>query len=80
MDTGKLCSLAVSDSGFVFDPANGSTYTANETGLVILNRLKVGESVASIADAMTEEFDTGHDICEYDILQFIETLQSYRLV
>jgi hypothetical protein len=34
--TQHLVDLAVSESGFVFDPWSGSTFTVNSTGLVLL--------------------------------------------
>jgi hypothetical protein len=43
MDRDKLAVLAVSESGFIFDPVTGHSYTANATGLRILELLKTGK-------------------------------------
>ena len=37
-----LRDLAVSDTGFVFDPYSGATFSVNPTGLVILRALQQG--------------------------------------
>jgi hypothetical protein len=43
MSTNKpLADLAVSDTGFVFDPFTGTTYTVNSTGLCLLHAFKEG--------------------------------------
>lgn len=43
-----LSSLAVSDTGFVFDPRTGHTYSVNTTGLAVLRALKSGRSLQQI--------------------------------
>ncbi|MBN1970143.1 MAG: PqqD family protein [Candidatus Delongbacteria bacterium] len=76
----KLQNLAVSDSGFIFDPITGHSYSTNEVGLEILNLLKKGESVDSIVSTMIEEYDTSRDELLVDIEDFIDTLKNYLLV
>ena len=40
MTINYLKNIAVSDTGFMFDPATGNTFTLNETALYIVNLLK----------------------------------------
>ncbi len=40
MASEALKNLALSDTGFVFDPTTGNTYTLNETALAIVRLLK----------------------------------------
>ena len=35
-------SIALSDSGFVFDPSSGDSFSTNPIGLEIINQLKEG--------------------------------------
>lgn len=80
MDTDKLSVLAVSESGFIFDPVTGHSYTANATGLKILELLKTGKSEDEIKSAIMEEFDASDDEVTVDIQDFIENLKKYFLV
>jgi hypothetical protein len=80
MDIVKLHNLAISDTGFIFDPVTGNSFNTNETGIFILNRLKRGDEVTAIAGALNAEYDTDIETAEQDVLQLIETLRSYYLI
>ncbi len=80
MDTDKLSVLAVSESGFIFDPVTGHSYTANATGLKILEFLKAGKSEDEIKSAIMDEFDASDDEVTVDVGDFIENLKKYFLV
>ena len=63
--------VAVSDSGFVFDPATGHTFTVNATGLTILRMLKDGVSEDEMKLRLASDFalesedDPGRDIQDF---------------
>ncbi|MBN1760474.1 MAG: PqqD family protein [Chitinispirillaceae bacterium] len=80
MDTNRLRTLAISESGFIFDPYSGHSYTTNKTGQFIISRLKEGDSVSMITTGMIERFEVHPETCEQDILQMVDTLQNYSLV
>lgn len=80
MELGKLHNLAVSDSGYIFDPATGNSYTANDTALFIINHLKKGESSETIIAALTEEYDIDNNTAEQDTITLIELLQANYLI
>ncbi|HON12454.1 MAG TPA: PqqD family protein [Chitinispirillaceae bacterium] len=80
MDIGKLHNLAISSTGFIFDPVTGNSYNANETGVYIIDRLKAGVDVRGIAMELSKEYDVDCDTAEQDILQLIETLRSHFLI
>ena len=42
--------LAMNDSGFVFDPVNGDSFTVNSCGLTVLRLLKDGQSLSDVLD------------------------------
>jgi hypothetical protein len=42
MDTRRLRELAISETGFIFDPWSGLTWTVNPSGRFILEQLKAG--------------------------------------
>ncbi|HXK48886.1 MAG TPA: PqqD family protein [Clostridiales bacterium] len=80
MDIDKLSVLAVSESGFIFDPVTGHSYTANATGLKILELVKAGKNEDEIKAAIMDEFDASEDEVTVDIQDFIENLKKYFLV
>jgi PqqD family protein of HPr-rel-A system len=53
----RLGELAISDSGFVFDPLTGQSYTVNRTGCFLLQRLKEGAAPEQLPALLTEAFE-----------------------
>ena len=83
MDTiEKLKDLAVNESGFVFDPCSGATYTVNATGLAILEALKSRLGRDEIIARLEQEFDlsAGRADPSRDIDEFVHLLRSHGLV
>jgi butyrate kinase len=80
MDIAKLHNLAISGTGFIFDPVTGNSYNTNETGLLIVNAIKAGKSISEIANMIATEYDVSIEIAEQDILQIIESLRSDYLI
>lgn len=68
--------LAVSESGFVFDPASGHNFTVNETGLVLLRLLLKGLRLDEILNTLQNDFDADPREMERDILEFISALRE----
>jgi len=79
MSNARLKELAVSESGFVFDPYSGGTFTLNATGQVILKALQEGQAPDSIVTKLRVEFDQVPARIEDDIQDFLRTLQEYGL-
>lgn len=80
MDRDKLSVLAVSESGFIFDPTTGHSYTANATGLKILELLKAGKEPDEIKSSLLDEYDATEDDVTVDVNDFIENLKKYFLI
>jgi hypothetical protein len=53
----RLAQLALSDTGFVFDPRSGLSFSANDTGLAALRLLRRGESLEAAADILSRDFE-----------------------
>jgi len=79
MDTRHLAMLALSDTGFVFDPRTGHSYTVNSTGLALLRGLKQGSSPAQFEEELRASFDCPATVTA-DIEMFISTLVNYELL
>jgi hypothetical protein len=79
MDTRRLDLLAVSETGFVFDPRTGHSYTVNATGLAVLHDLKRGEPLSTSLRRLQSDFDCSQTVAA-DLLAFVEALHNYDLV
>jgi PqqD family protein of HPr-rel-A system len=81
LDATRLHDLAISDSGFVFDPLTGFTFTVNPTGLLLLQGLKQGKSLEELQALIHEGFELdGHEDIGLDVSDFVATLKSAGLV
>ena len=49
--------IAISESGFLFDPTTGESFTFNPIGLEIFNYLREEKSLDEIKEIMTEKYD-----------------------
>ena len=69
--------LAVSESGFVFDPSSGHNFTLNETGLRLLRLLQQERRLDQLLAELGEEYSGDPREMERDVLEFISTLRDY---
>lgn len=72
--------VAVSDSGFVFNPTTGESFSANPIGTEIIEMLKQGKSQDEIKESILENYITEQDIIDKDIFEFFELLKQYSLI
>ena len=72
--------IAVSDSGFIFNPDTGESFTVNPTGALIINELKEGKDNKEIAEKVRETFKVDFVTFEQDYDDFIGLLRNYSLV
>ncbi len=68
----RLKDLAVSESGFVFDPHSGQTFSLNQTGRAVLEALRRGASADEIVAGLREAFavEPGADLAR-DVAEFL---------
>jgi hypothetical protein len=72
--------IAVSESGFLFDPTVGESYSLNEQALEIFNLLKEKKSNEEIKKIITENYDVTPDDFEKYYFDFLGMLKQYRLL
>lgn len=76
----RLAALAVSETGFVFDPRTGHSYAANATALAALAALRKGMSVEDAAACLREQFVVDGAEIEEDLTEFVCRLREFGLV
>lgn len=72
--------LAISENGFVFNPATGDSFSVNELGVYIVNRIKEGKSKTEIIDSIAEEYAAERSNIERDFNEFITVLDNHQLI
>jgi len=73
----KLKDLAVSETGFVFDPYTGSSFNTNGTGRWILDGLKRGLDRPGIVRGLRDEFEVvEEEDLERDLDEFLFLLRE----
>ncbi|MFN4285745.1 MAG: HPr-rel-A system PqqD family peptide chaperone [Lacibacter sp.] len=73
-------SVAISDSGFVFDASTGDSYTLNQVGLDILQRIREGKSDSEITAELEERYDVDRDTLERYFYDFLVSLKQMQLI
>ncbi len=79
MASEALKNLALSDTGFVFDPTTGNTYTLNETALAIVRLLKQDKTKEEIIQSITSEYEVDVDEIERDYSDMVIQLSELGL-
>ncbi|MCU0690018.1 MAG: HPr-rel-A system PqqD family peptide chaperone [Polyangiaceae bacterium] len=81
LDPSRLRNLAISESGFLFDPVTGHTFNVNATGLAVIQALKAGKSESDIVAHLRDGFEQegGEDVAR-DLEEFMARLREQGLV
>ncbi|MBK7639220.1 MAG: PqqD family protein [Bacteroidetes bacterium] len=72
--------IAISDSGFIFNPSSGDSFSANQIGLEIIRLLKDGKSKIEISDLIINQYAVNALSFEKDFNDFVQMLFSYQLI
>ena len=64
--------IAISDSGFVFDPTTGESYSLNPLGVEILTLLKDGDDQKEITNFVLQKYEVDSDTFENDFLNMLK--------
>ncbi len=71
--------IAISDSGFVFNPNSGDSFTLNPIGLEIVRLIQEGLSDQKIIDHMLENYLVDAATIEKDLYDFKKSVIRYKL-
>lgn len=72
--------IAISDSGFVFDPTTGESYSLNAIGVEILTLLKEGNDQKEISGYVLQKYEVDADTFENNYYDFINMLTKFNLI
>ena len=72
--------IAISESGFIFNPEIGTSFTTNSLGVAILKQLKTKTSTEKIITSIVNNYEIDATTCEKDLDDFIRILNQFNLI
>ena len=72
--------IAVSETGFIFNPTTGDSYSINQVGREILEYLGEKKSPAEITSLMTNTYDIDPPSFDKYFYDFISMLRQFELM
>ena len=72
--------VAISDSGFIYNPDNGESFSANAFGIEVLSLLKEGIEYDDIKETVLGKYQTDEDTFEKDYNDFLFSLKQYQIL
>lgn len=72
--------LALSETGFLFNPGNGDSFSLNPIALEVVEMLKAGKDEAAIRAALFAAYTVDTDTLEKDLYDFLNRLRQYKLL
>jgi len=71
--------IAISDTGFVFNPLNGESFSVNPIGVEIVNFLKEEKTFEEITKIMIVKYSVDETTFEKDYNDFVGILKHHNL-
>lgn len=72
--------IAVSESGYLFNPSNGDSFSLNPTATDIILLLKEDKSREEIRLFLLEKYEIDPVLLERDLDEFLMEIKAYYLV
>lgn len=72
--------IAISETGFVFNPTTGDSFTLNETARKVIALLNEGKTIEQTAKVLKETFDVDDNTLERYLFDFVYDLRINKLL
>lgn len=72
--------IAISETGFVFNPLTGDSFSTNQVGQEILRKLQSGINPSELIRHITQKFSVDKTTIEKDLTDFTLMLKSYQIL
>jgi hypothetical protein len=72
--------IAVSESGFIFNPGTGDSFSLNKIGIEIFDLLKKGKTDNEITHALLEKYEVDSASIDKYYYDFLAMLLQYQLI
>lgn len=72
--------IAISESGFIFNPMTGDSFSSNPVGRDILQWLREEKSTEEIVLQLQQKYKVEAAVAEKDLYDFMLMLKTYQLI
>ncbi len=72
--------IAISESGYIFNPTTGESFSVNPIGIEIFNLIKDQKSYEEISKTITSKYNAAEDTFDKDYQDFVAMLKQYLLI
>ena len=72
--------IALSESGFIFNPNTGESFTLNPVGQELFGLLRDNKTEEEIKNIFLEKYDVEESILEKDFDDFTHFLKNYQIL
>lgn len=72
--------IALSDSGFLFNPLTGDSFSVNPIGQSIIKAFQSDKSESEIVEEILTEYRIDKNTVEKDVYDFKRMLSNYKLI
>jgi Coenzyme PQQ synthesis protein D (PqqD) len=72
--------IAISESGFIFNPSTGDSFSTNHLGQEVIRLLQSEKSLDEVMESVQGKFSIDKQTLEKDIADFLYMLQSYQII
>jgi hypothetical protein len=72
--------IAISESGFIFNPGTGDSYSLNQIGIEIFDMLKQGKTDSEITQELLEKYEVDRVSIDKYYYDFLAMLLQYQLI
>ncbi len=71
--------IALSDTGFIFNPSTGESFSVNPIGVEIIKLIRDGKEKDQIKESILEKYQTDDATFERDYYDFVNIMNHYNL-
>lgn len=72
--------IAISESGFIFNPSTGDSFSTNSLAQDIIRLFQTDKSIDDIMLAVQEKYSVDKATLERDMGDFLYILQSFQII
>ncbi len=72
--------IALSESGFIFNPNTGESFTLNPSGQVLFDLIREGKEYSEIRKYFLNHFEVEESLFEKDFEDFTHLLRTHQMI
>lgn len=72
--------IAISESGFIFNPSTGDSFSTNHLGQDIIRLLQSEKPMDEVIQSVQEKFSVDKQTLEKDLGDFLYMLKTYQII